>query len=295
MARLPTGIYPMVYSFFDEHGSLRLDTYEIQIEAAIRSQAAGLAILGLGSEVSKLTPSERLEVLKFVSSNLSGRKPLLTTVYGNSPKEQIEFGKKAIQYGTDAILLQPPTKALTDGALIDFFSEIIAKLNIPIGIQNAPEFLGFGLSNPGIIKLADKHDNFVMAKLECSAVQLQTMVKDLKENAMIFNGRCGLELTDNLRAGAAGIIPGIETIDKTNKIFRLFNHGEVREADKLYSDLLPILCFIMQGIPHFLTYGKMLAAKRLGLAFGGFRKPALMPTEFGKQCIKRFADQLGKL
>ena len=295
MARLPTGIYPMVYSFFDEDGSLRLDTYEIQIEAAIRSQAAGLAILGLGSEVSKLTPSERLEVLKFVSSNLSGRKPLLTTVYGNSPKEQIEFGKQAIQFGTDAILLQPPTKALTDGALIDFFSEIVAKLNIPIGIQNAPEFLGFGLSNPGIIKLADKHDNFVMAKLECSAVQLQTMVKDLKENVMIFNGRCGLELTDNLRAGAAGIIPGIETIDKTNEIFRLFNCKKVREADELYSDLLPILCFIMQGIPHFLTYGKMLAARRLGVDFGGFRKPELMPTEFGKQCIKRFTDQLGKL
>tara|TARA_B100000029_G_scaffold361013_1_gene353947 strand:- start:716 stop:868 length:153 start_codon:yes stop_codon:yes gene_type:complete len=50
MARLPTGIYPMVYSFFDEDGSLRLGTYEIQIEAAIRSQATGLAILGLGSD-----------------------------------------------------------------------------------------------------------------------------------------------------------------------------------------------------------------------------------------------------
>ena len=51
----------------------------------------------------------------------------------------------------------------------------------------------------------------------------------------------------------------------------------------------------MQDIPHFLTYGKMLAANRLGLDFGGFRESAFNPTKFGIQCIKRFTDQLGTL
>ena len=51
----------------------------------------------------------------------------------------------------------------------------------------------------------------------------------------------------------------------------------------------------MQDIPHFLTYGKMLAANRLGLDFGGFRETALNPTKFGIQCVKRFTDQLGSL
>ncbi len=176
---------------------------------------------------------------------------------------------------------------------MEFFSEIMHKLDITLGIQNASNFLSVGLSEKNIIKLAKEYSNFKIAKLECSAVQLERMVKGLKHNIMVFNGRCGLELTDKLRAGSNGIIPGIETIDKTTEIFRLFNSQKHKKADKLYSDILPVLCLIMQNIPYFLTYGKMLTAYRLGLDFGGFRKSALNPTQFGIQYIRRFTDQLG--
>jgi len=51
----------------------------------------------------------------------------------------------------------------------------------------------------------------------------------------------------------------------------------------------------MQGIPHFLTYGKMLAAERLGIELGGSREPSLPATDFGAACIRRFSKQLGLL
>jgi 4-hydroxy-tetrahydrodipicolinate synthase len=51
----------------------------------------------------------------------------------------------------------------------------------------------------------------------------------------------------------------------------------------------------MQGIPHFLTYGKMLAAERLRIELGGSRETALAATEFGKACVRRFAKRLGPL
>ena len=56
---------------------------------------------------------------------------------------------------------------------MEFFSEIIQKLNIPLGIQNAPNFLGFGLSEKSIIKLAKEYSIFEIAKLECSSVELE--------------------------------------------------------------------------------------------------------------------------
>ena len=112
---------------------------------------------------------------------------------------------------------------------------------------------------------------------------------------MIFNGRCGLELPDNLRAGASGLIPAIDTVDKTSEIFVEFNSGNEEWADELYAELLPVLCFVMQGIPHFLTYGKILAAERLRIELGGSRETALAATEFGKACVRRFAKRLGSL
>ncbi len=289
------GIYPMLYAFFDDHGALRQDPFRVQVDAALGTQAAGVAILGLGTEVSKLSFDERIEVLEVVAKRIDGRKPLLATVFGNTITEQIEFSKRAIQSGASALMLQPPSQKIDDAKLVDFFSEIIAAVDCPVGIQNAPEFLGFGLSNQSLIALANDHENFTIAKLECNAVNLESIASELGDSVMLFNGRCGLELPDNLRAGASGLIPAIDTVDKTSEIFAEFVLGHQKNADELYAEILPVLCFIMQGIPHFLTYGKMLAAERLGIELGGSREPSLPATDFGATCIRRFSKQLGLL
>jgi 4-hydroxy-tetrahydrodipicolinate synthase len=219
----------------------------------------------------------------------------LATVYGDTITEQIEFSKQAIQNGTSALMLQPPSQKMDDAKLMGFFSKIISAVDCPVGIQNAPEFLGFGLSNESLIALANDHENFTIAKLECNAVNLESVASDLGDSVMLFNGRCGLELPDNLRAGACGLIPAIDTVDKTSEIFAEFTSGNEELADKLYADLLPVLCFVMQGIPHFLTYGKMLAAARLGIELGGSREHSLPATDFGTACIRRFMKHLGPL
>ena len=294
-AVIGSGIYPMLYAFFDDRGVLRQDPFRLQVDVALGTQASGVAILGLGTEVSKLTFDERIDVLEVVAKRIDGRKPLLATVYGDTITEQIEFSKQAIQNGTSALMLQPPSQKMDDAKLVGFFSKIISAVDCPVGIQNAPEFLGFGLSNESLISLANDHENFTIAKLECNAVNLESVASDLGDSVMLFNGRCGLELPDNLRAGACGLIPAIDTVDKTSEIFAEFTSGNEELADKLYADLLPVLCFVMQGIPHFLTYGKMLAAARLGIELGGSREPSLPATDFGRACIRRFLKHLGPL
>lgn len=290
-----SGIYPMLYAFFDDRGVLRQDPFRLQVDVALGTQASGVAILGLGTEVSKLTFDERIDVLEVVAKRIDGCKPLLVTVYGDTITEQIEFSKRAIQSGASALMLQPPSQKMDDAKLVGFFSKIISAVDCPVGIQNAPEFLGFGLSNESLIALANDHENFTIAKLECNAVNLESVASDLGDSVMLFNGRCGLELPDNLRAGACGLIPAIDTVDKTSEIFAEFTSGNEELADKLYADLLPVLCFVMQGIPHFLTYGKMLAAARLGIELGGSREHSLPATDFGTACIRRFLKHLGPL
>ena len=225
------GIYPMLYAFFDDRGVLRQDPFRRQVDAALGTQAAGVAILGLGTEVSKLTFDERVEVLEVVAKRIDGCKPLLVTVYGDTITEQIEFSKRAIQSGASALMLQPPSQKMDDAKLVGFFSKIISAVDCPVGIQNAPEFLGFGLSNESLIALANDHENFTIAKLECNAVNLESVASDLGDSVMLFNGRCGLELPDNLRAGASGLIPAIDTVDKTSEIFAEFTAGTEERAD----------------------------------------------------------------
>ena len=218
---LSAGIYPMLYAFFEEDGTLRTDPFLQQVDATLATNAAGIAILGLVTEVSKLTPLERYETVKQVAARIDGRKPLLVTVYGNTPQEQISFAEKAIDCGASALILQPPAEPLNNDLLKQFFSTVIESVGCPVGIQNAPEFLGFGLSNKSLIDLAVNHNNFALAKLECTAVALEPVAARLNNKALAFNGRCGLELTDNLRAGADGLIPGFETVDKTLSLIHI--------------------------------------------------------------------------
>ena len=49
----------------------------------------------------------------------------------------------------------------------------------------------------------------------------------------------------------------------------------------------------MQSISHFLTYGKLLTAERLGIELGGVREPRLDVTKFGVECTKRFSEKIG--
>lgn len=292
---LHPGIYPMLYSFFGSDGKLRLDPFSLQVDAAISAGAKGIAVLGLGTEAAKLDEDECAAVITSIAKRLNNRAPMIVTIRGETPDNQLKAARRALDLGATALLLQPPSETISEAALLTFFSEVINALDCPVGIQNAPEFLGYGLNDNNLISLAQNHTNFSIAKLECSALALEPSAKALTGKTMVFNGRCGLELTDNLRAGAQGLIPGIETIDRTAAIHAAFIAGEHEYADELYAELLPVLTFVMQGIPQFLTYGKTLLAYRLGIEIGSAREPWLQPTDFGLECITRYAAQLGPL
>ena len=140
------GIYPMLYTLFEDNGELRHDPFLMQVDTILSTSASGVAILGLGTEVSKLTFQERVDLMLIFSKRLNGRKPLLVTVYGDTVAEQINFSKYSIECGASGLILQPPSQKMDEANLVNFFSEIIASVNCPVGIKNAPEFFGFGLS-----------------------------------------------------------------------------------------------------------------------------------------------------
>src|SRR3546814_11811536 len=56
----------------------------------------------------------------------------------------------------------------------------------------------------------------------------------------VFNGRGGLELTDNLRLGCAGLIPAPECFDVQVRVWELMREGRDAEAESLYREILPL-------------------------------------------------------
>ena len=293
------GIYPMLYAFFGRDGGLDRAAMRRQVAACVAGGAHGVAVLGLGTEVGKLSPAERRAVVAWAAEDLGGRLPLAVTVAEATVTRQIDFVRAAAAEGAAWVILQPPPeRGINEAELIRFFGAVADVAPVPVAIQNAPQYIGVGLSDAGLVALARNHPNLRLLKAEGSALQVRALIEATGEELAVFNGRGGLELPDCVRAGCAGMIPSIDSFDAQARIFELMRRGrpeDEAEAERLYRDLLPLIVFVMQSIDQFLCYGKRLAARRLGLDGVHDRAPAQPPTPLGLAALERYGRLLPPL
>lgn len=293
------GIYPILYALFGADGRLDRGAMRRQVEACLSHGAHGMACLGIATEVRKLARDERLDVMRWLAEDVGGRVPFCVTVFGNSVEEQVDYVRAAEALGAAWVILQPPADTGRDEAeYLQFFGDIMASTQLPVAIQNAPEYLGVGLTPEALAVLAARHDNFRLLKGEAPAVHMRQVIEVTAGRLAVFNGRAGLELPDNLRAGCAGLIPAPDCVDRQVRIYQLMRQGDSlgeAAAESLYRETLPAIVFVMQSVDTLICYGKRLTAARLGMGTVHDRQPAMAPTDFGLTCVQRLARALGPL
>ena len=270
-----------------------------QVQACVRSGAHGLAALGLATEVSKLSRVERRQVVEWATQDAGGAVPVAITVSEPTVDAQVNFARWAKERGASWVILQPPPeRGMPEEWYVEFFAATMERIELPCAIQNAPEYIGVGLGPESIRALQDRCPNFTILKGEGPVLTIRHLIERLQGGLAVFNGRGGLELMDNLRAGCAGMIPATDTFDYQVKIFELMRRASVsdeRAAEGLYHKILPAIVFTLQSLDTLVCYGKRIAAQRLGLPELHDRAPALVPTQFGMDCARRYADILGPL
>jgi 4-hydroxy-tetrahydrodipicolinate synthase len=294
------GVYPMLYAFFDAAGRLDRGAMRAQVEYCVASGAHGIAALGLGTEVSKLEAAERRLVMEWAAADLAERLPLAITVFGATTEEQIAFVRMAAERGADWVILQPPQTGdpITEDLLVDFFGAVADAAPVPVAIQNAPQYIGVGLSSGGLDRLSRDHPNVRLLKAEGSALDTRALIELTEGRMAVFQGRGGLEFIDVMRAGCVGMIPSVESCHVQSRIFELMHTGRAEddaEAERLYAHLAPLIVFLMQSVGQFVCYGKRLTARRIGVAEVHDRQPAQAPTAFGLDCLTRHAAVLDQL
>ncbi|MGI9374002.1 MAG: dihydrodipicolinate synthase family protein [Hyphomicrobiales bacterium] len=284
------GIYPMTFAFYGADGRLDREAMKQQVRWCLEAGSHGVACLGLGTEVSALSEAERISIMEWATQDINGAAPLMVTIAGKDLAEAKKQIEAAEAVGAGWIVIQPPLGAKPEEEeLFDFFSALIASTKLPAGIQNVPEFLGVGLTPESVTRLAQKHENFTVMKGEGPVCDIRKYIEGTNGTVSIFNGRGGLELPDNLRAGCPGMVPSVDMVDKEVVIYEAFKAGDLDRAYALYRDLLPLIVFIMQSLNHYLCYGKVLGARRIGLDIPfSSRISPIVPDEFGLESLDRF-------
>lgn len=287
------GIHSIVFALFDEKERLDRAAMRKQAQISLDLDVQGMAALGLATEVSKLSFSERCTVMEWMAEDVAGRKPLAFTIFGSSVAEQIELVRAAERNGADWVILQPPMVGSFGAAeYIRFFGRVAEATSLPVAIQNAPAYMGRGLSAEDIRELVRQHPNIRLIKGEGSVVEIERLIAVTEGRLPILNGRGGLELVDNFRAGCVGMILAPDTIDYALRAHERYAAGDEAGAEAAYREVLPAIVFIMQSIETLLCYGKRIFGARAGIAIHD-RGPALRPTEFGLKLVERYARELG--
>jgi 4-hydroxy-tetrahydrodipicolinate synthase len=292
------GVYPMTYALFGQDGKLSRSAMRKQVSAMLSHEVHGVAILGMATEVNKLSTRERRTLLDWAAEDVGGRVPLAVTVAESEVDGQVEFVRAAKEVGASWVILQPPRVLnVPERELIRFFGAVAAKSEIPLGIQNAPEYIGIGISNAGFRELNRAHPNVTIAKVEAPPIRIKDLLEETDGAIDVFDGRGGVAMIESLRAGAVGIIPGGECFDVLVRVYQQFTRSdaETNEAERLLADVLPLQVFIMHSLDSLIVYGKQVLCERLGLSEIEPRMPCTPATQFGVDTARRYANALGRL
>lgn len=288
------GVYPILYAFWDERD--RLDEFAMrrQVEHCISHGAAGIAVLGLVTEVHKMDVNERIALVELVGDAIAGRVPYAVTVAEPSVPGQVAFARTAAAAGADWVILQPPGR-MAEGELVAAFGRIADAVPVPVAVQNNPVNLEVSLSVAGLLALHRNHPNIAILKGEGFSVDIARVIEESGGAFRVFGGHGGLELMSLLRSDCAGLIPAPDFLAPQVRIFQLWGEGTEAgraEAERIHRALLPAIVFMSRSVPAMLTYGKRLFAGQADIEIRHERAPALLPTAFGLGEIRRFAADI---
>ena len=115
------------------------------VRYVVASGADGATYPGVASEVSELSTDERLRLVAVVQDELAGRLPLIVGISSTSAETSAMLARDAQARGAAAFMVAAPADRKDTAAQIAFFSDLAARVSVPIMLQNVPPPAGAGL------------------------------------------------------------------------------------------------------------------------------------------------------
>ena len=276
------GIYPpIVTPFLKEDVAYHYLTKNI--EKLNKSGIKGVVVLGSNGENVFLSEEEKIEVVQTVIKSASKEMTIIVGSGCESTRETIHLTNKMAKIGAHAALIVTPSyygSKMNDESLINYYSNVAEKSEIPILLYNVPKFTGVNVSKEAVSTLS-KHPNIIGIKDSSGNVnQLGQYLNCVDSDFNVLVGTAGA-LFGALTLGCKGGVLALANIvpEKCIDIYRLVQEGKMEEARKLQLQMIPVNFAITA------TYGisgLKYAMDLLGYQGGEVRSP-LLPTKPGEQ------------
>ncbi len=221
---------------FDEHG---IDYERLAKNLAFQYEngTAAVVVCGTTGENATLSNDEYLELVRFTIRENAGRMKVIVGVGSNNTRTALKRAEYAHAMGADAILMVTPYyNKSTQKGLVEHFSFVADRVQIPLILYNVPGRTGIGLKAETCAALAE-HPNIVGIKEASGDIALAAKIQSLCGDELFLwsgNDDCTVPL---MSLGALGVISVASNIvpGAVAKLCALCLSGAFREATALYA------------------------------------------------------------
>ena len=221
---------------FDEHG-IDYERVRQDLDFQYENGTAALVVCGTTGEAATLSEDEHNELVRFVILQNAGRMKVIVGVGSNDTRRALRAAEHAKAAGADAILMVTPYyNKTTQAGLIEHFTCVADRVEIPMILYNVPSRTGIGLTAE-TCKVLSAHPNIVGIKEASGDITLGTRIRSLCGDDLVLwsgNDDCTLPL---MSLGAQGVISVASNIvpGAVAKLCSLCLEGAFAEATALYS------------------------------------------------------------
>ena len=283
MVKVPVfkGSCTAIVTPFSEHG-VDYERLKKNLEFQYENGTSAVVVCGTTGENATHTPNEHDELVRVTVRTVNGRMKVIAGIGSNNTENALRAAENAKYSGADAVLMVTSYyNKTTQKGLIEHFSYVADRVDIPMILYNVPSRTGIGIS-ADTCKALSQHPNINGIKEASGDIALAAKIRSLcGDDLYIWSGNddCTIPL---MSLGALGVISVASNIvpGAVAKLCALCLEGSYAEATELYAkyaSLFSALFIETNPIPV------KAAMKMMGMDSGILRLPL---TEIGQESFE---------
>ena len=238
MVKVPVfkGSCTAIVTPFNEHG-VDYERLKKNIEFQYENGTSAIVVCGTTGENATHTPNEHDELVRVTVRTVNGRMKVIAGIGSNNTENALRAAENAKYSGADAVLMVTPYyNKTTQKGLVEHFSYVADRVDIPMILYNVPSRTGIGIT-ADTCKVLSQHPNINGIKEASGDIALAARIRSLcGDDLYIWSGNddCTIPL---MSLGALGVISVASNIvpGAVAKLCALCLEGSYAEATELYA------------------------------------------------------------
>jgi 4-hydroxy-tetrahydrodipicolinate synthase len=274
------GAFVIAPTPFTDTGEVDMASIDRMVDGYLAAGAAGITILGIMGEATKLLPDESQAITERFLARVDGRVPIVVGASAPGMVPLVKRGRAAMEAGAAGLMIACPQGTKTEAAVEAYMVEVAEALgpDVPICFQDYPLTTGVNFTVATYQRIVQRCPSVVMFKHEdwpglakLAEIRRREAAGDVRRLS-ILTANGGLFLASELHLGADGCMTGYAFPEALVEICRAFAQGEPERGEDLFDAHLPLIRLEQQpGVG--LALRKEIYRRRGLIATAAIRRP----------------------